>query len=82
MVVSNDSDLATSLEMVKAQQRKVIGLVTPGAARNTQGRRPRKASRDLTRHADFIRSIRPAALVASQLPDPIPGTSIRKPAGW
>ncbi len=29
--VSNDSDLAESLRLVKAQNRKLIGLVTPGA---------------------------------------------------
>ena len=31
VIVSNDSDLAKSLRLVKAQHRKLIGLVTPGA---------------------------------------------------
>ena len=31
VIVSNDSDLAESLRLVKVQHRKLIGLVTPGA---------------------------------------------------
>jgi uncharacterized LabA/DUF88 family protein len=75
VIVSNDSDLALSLKMVKAQHQKVIGLVMPGA-------HVRKRSAQLRQHADFVRLIRPGMLASSQLPDPIPGTTIRKPAGW
>ena len=39
-------------------------------------------SKPLMVHADFARHVRPGALRQSQLPDPIPGTSIRKPARW
>ena len=75
VIVSNDSDLAESLRMVKAQNRKLIGLVTPGAPK-------RKTSRQLSSHADFVKPIRTWMLESSQFPDPIPGTKIHKPAGW
>ena len=73
IVVSNDSDLAEAMHLVKQQHGKRIGLVTPGTSR---------PSRQLMAHADFCRHIRPNALRRSQLPDPIPGTNIRRPAGW
>ncbi|MGH8454888.1 MAG: NYN domain-containing protein [Nevskiales bacterium] len=75
VIVSNDSDLAEALKLVKTQHSKVIGLVTPGAPK-------RKTSWQLRQYADFMRTIRPGALQASQLPDSIPGTTIRKPADW
>jgi uncharacterized LabA/DUF88 family protein len=75
VVISNDSDLAESLRMVRAQHRKLIGLITPGAPL-------RKTSWQLRRHADFVKPLRTWALQASQLPDPIPGTTTRKPASW
>ena len=75
VIVSNDSDLAQSLQMVKAQHRKVIGLVTPGAPQRT-------TSKELRRHADFVKPIRTWMLQSSLLPDPIPGTTIHKPVTW
>jgi uncharacterized LabA/DUF88 family protein len=75
VVVSNDSDLAESMRLVKAQSRKLIGLVTPGAP-------TRKTSRQLQMHADFVRPIRRWMLEQSLLPNPIPGTTIHKPPGW
>jgi uncharacterized LabA/DUF88 family protein len=75
VIVSNDSDLAESLRMVKAQNHKLIGLVTPGAP-------VRKTSRQLRAHADFVKPIRTWMLKSSQLPNPIPGTTIHKPASW
>lgn len=75
VIVSNDSDLAESLRLVKVQNHKLIGLVTPGAPK-------RKTSLQLKRHADFVKPIRTWMLKSSQLPDPIPGTKIHKPAGW
>ena len=73
VVVSNDSDLAEAMRLVKQHRRKRIGLVTPG------GRSP---SRQLLAHADFARRIRANGLKHSQLPDPIPGINIKKPAAW
>ncbi|TAJ92303.1 MAG: NYN domain-containing protein [Gammaproteobacteria bacterium] len=75
VVVSNDSDLAESLRLVKAQNHKLIGLVTPGAPQ-------RKTSIQLRQHADFVKPIRTWMLKSSQLPDPIPGTKIHKPSRW
>jgi uncharacterized LabA/DUF88 family protein len=75
VVVSNDSDLATSLKMVRSQHRKVIGLITPGAPK-------RKTSRQLLSNTDFVKPIRTHALKAALLPNPIPGTRIHKPLDW
>ena len=74
VVVTNDSDIAEAMRLVKQQHRKLIGLATPGN---------RHPSRQLTAHADFSLRIRnKAVLQQSQLPDPIPGTTIHKPATW
>ncbi len=74
VVVSNDSDLREAMRLVKEHHpKKRLGLVTPGKSH---------PSRELLEHADFSRRIRRGALDASQLPDPIPGTNIRKPQGW
>ena len=73
VVVSNDSDVAEAMRLVREQHGKQIGLITPGA---------RRTSQQLKKHADFVRHIRANGLMRSQLPDPIPGTNIRKPAAW
>jgi uncharacterized LabA/DUF88 family protein len=74
VVVSNDSDLAEAMRLVKVHHpQKLIGLFTPGE---------RKTSKQLKAHADFVRSIRLGAVKSSQLPDPIPGTNIYKPLAW
>ena len=75
VIVSNDSDLAEALRLVKTHKRRIIGLVTPGAP-------VRKTSRQLRMHADFVRPIRTWMLRECQLPDPIPGAGIHKPLGW
>jgi uncharacterized LabA/DUF88 family protein len=73
VVVSNDSDLAEALRLVKAQHKKIIGVITPHKGR---------PSTELIRHADFVGRVREGVLKASQLPDLIPGTKIHKPAKW
>ena len=73
VVVSNDSDVAEAMRLVKQYHTKRIGLITPGTGR---------PSRQLMAHADFSRHIRSNALQRSQLPDPIPGTNLRKPSCW
>lgn len=73
VVVSNDSDLAQSLRLVKTQHKKMIGLVTPGKTH---------PSKELMQYADFNKRIRKGVLAVSQLPDPIPGSKIRKPSSW
>ncbi|MHC8509591.1 MAG: NYN domain-containing protein [Rhodospirillales bacterium] len=73
VVVSNDGDLAEAMRLVKVQTGKKIGLLTPGS---------NDPSGSLMRHADFYRHIRSGALARNQLPSPIPGTNITKPASW
>ena len=72
-VVTNDSDIAEAMRLVRLHHGIRIGLLTPGTGRSSQ---------QLRAHADFSRHIRPNALANSQLPDPIPGTNIRKPRAW
>ena len=73
IIVSNDSDLSASLKLVKEQHKKKIGLITP---------RKTHPSRELLKYSDFTKQVRKGVLDASQLPDPIPGTTIHKPAVW
>lgn len=73
IVVTNDSDIAESMRLVKTHKKKRIGLLTPGSSH---------PSRQLLAHADFSRHIRKRALQQSQLPNPIPGTNLHKPQGW
>ena len=73
VVVSNDSDIAEAMRLVRQLDGKRIGLVTPGT---------RRPSWQLKKYADFSRNLRPNVLQRSQLPDPIPETNIRKPVLW
>lgn len=75
ILVSNDSDLAESLRLVK-QHNKNIGLIFPN---RDAARRP---SRELSKYADFIKKIRVSHLERALLPTNIPGTKIFKPAEW
>jgi len=72
IVVSNDSDLAEAMRLVKVLG-KSIGLVMPGKGH---------PSKELMQYADFIKRIREWVLKNSQLPDLISGTNIRKPVEW
>lgn len=74
VVISNDSDLAEPLRLVRAQNGKTIGLISP----LLQGH----PSRELQKHAHFIKRIRAGVLQISQLPSSIPGTTIHKPITW
>lgn len=73
VVVSNDSDLKESLRIVREDLKKAIGVINP---------RGDKPSRELMKFANFYKKIRTGVLASSQLPDPIPGTNIRKPSTW
>ena len=73
VVVTNDSDIAEAMRLVKRYTTVCVGLVTPGN---------RRTSNQLRRHADFVRHIRGGALAQSQLPNPIPNTGIHKPKSW
>ena len=73
VLVSNDSDIAGALKLVKEEHHKKIGLIIPGH---------RHPSNTLMQYKDFMKTIRPGVLAASQLPDPIPGTNLYKPKKW
>jgi len=74
VVIPNDSDLAEPLRLVREQNNKMIGLISPLIHGHP--------SRELQKHAHFVKRIRKGVLKISQLPSPIPGTNIRKPKGW
>lgn len=76
VIISNDSDLAESLRLVRKQHKKKIILLVPG---NPEERPP---SWELKRYSDITMSIPKEAIAASQLPDQIPGTKLRRPKGW
>jgi uncharacterized LabA/DUF88 family protein len=71
-IVSNDSDLAEAMRLVKKQTSKRVGVITP----------VKYPSKELIQHADFVKRIRYGVLSVSQLPSPIPGTTLSKPASW
>jgi uncharacterized LabA/DUF88 family protein len=75
VIVSNDSDLSTALQLVKEQHKKVIGLITPGAPK-------RNPSWQLAKYASFKKVIRTWNIENSLMPDIIPNTEIRKPSSW
>ncbi|MDD5007488.1 MAG: NYN domain-containing protein [Syntrophorhabdaceae bacterium] len=72
IVVSNDSDLREAVKFVTQIKKKVIGIGSPVEF----------PSKQLIQYADFVKHIRPGILAACQLPNPIPGTTICKPALW
>jgi hypothetical protein len=74
VIISNDSDLATAIELVKQHKKKTIGIVNP--------RRNKPLTAELNRLADFRHTIRANDLTSCQLPSPIPGTNITKPIEW
>lgn len=75
VVVSNDSDMAESMKMIREHHpKKVLGLVTPGQKTRT--------SEQLKMHAHFIKKIRNSVLKHCQLPDKIPHSNIKKPSDW
>lgn len=76
VLVSNDSDLAEAIRLVKSQHNKSIGLIVPG------DEKARKPSRELAKYATFIKRIRKPILEASQLPLHIPGMNLYKPDVW
>ena len=63
----------TAKRLVRHHHTKRVGLTMSGSARS---------SRQLRTHADFPRRTRSNTLRRLQLPGPIPGTSIRRPARW
>jgi uncharacterized LabA/DUF88 family protein len=78
VLCSNDSDLEPVLRMILKQKPEIkIGLVSPIRTNDH-----RHVSKDLMQHAHWHKFIKTSHLDASQLPDKIPHTSIRKPQAW
>lgn len=75
VVVSNDADLERALKIVKQYRRKKVMLLTPGAPK-------RKALKVLKQWSHKQFDITEPLIAGSQLPNPIPGTSLTKPATW
>lgn len=73
-ILSNDSDLATPLAIVRNEIRKKTWLINPHL----------KRSRQLSRHADFYREIRTGVLQAAQLPSRLEDTvgEFHRPPTW
>lgn len=78
VVVTNDTDIASALEMIRAHTQAIIGLIIPTRDRQ------RIPNTELARHAHWVRShITEEELSASQLPRVIPGrTPTIKPESW
>jgi hypothetical protein len=72
-VISNDTDLITPIQMVAVDMKKPVFVICPGKWQMADG---------LRKVATYARHIRRSMLVASQFPDPIPGTTIHKPTDW
>lgn len=76
VICSNDSDLSEALSLVRRQHKKKIILVVPGDPLI------RPPAIQLKRYAHAVLQISEPDLAACQLPSPIPGTTITKPASW
>jgi uncharacterized LabA/DUF88 family protein len=76
VICSNDSDLAEALRLVKMEHKKMVILAVPGDPKM------RRANNQLKRWARPTLRIDPAVVADSQLPNPIPGTSLHKPPNW
>lgn len=76
IVVSNDSDLVEAIRLVKLEHHIPVGVLNP------QMRQIKKMAVQLNKVASFRGQIAVADLVACQLPNPVPGTNLHKPAAW
>lgn len=76
VIVSNDSDLAEPVRMLRHELGMTVGVVNPHPAS--------RRSRELSGEANFFKQIRGAALRASQLPPVLVDSVGRfsKPKGW
>lgn len=78
VVVSNDSDLAEPIRLVRNDLELPVGILFP----TLRGRR--RPTRELARIASFRKEIRAGVLGDCQLPNPLAGTDgpIHKPSTW
>lgn len=83
VLVSNDTDLAEAVRLVREEHMKTVTLLAPLLNRQRDGR-PRQMSDALRRVTDAQRQIFKSALVNSQLPNPVIAGNVRltKPLAW
>jgi len=75
VVLSNDSDLAEALRLVRSLG-KIVGIMCPVNS---------GPAKDLEAHADFVRAVRPVHLHRSQLPHVVVlpgGGAVHCPPRW
>ena len=72
-VISNDTDLVPSVEIVMNEIKKPVVVVCP---------KENRVAKNLQDVAHSVRYIHQSMIKKSQFPDVIPGTSIIKPAEW
>lgn len=72
VVVTNDTDLVEPIKLVRADLGKVVGVWCPAA----------NCAKGLRNVASFVRHLSASDIRAAQFSDPIPGTTIAKPADW
>ncbi len=76
VVISNDSDLAEPIRVVREELGRKVGVVIPDS--------DKRSTRRSALQADFYRRIRVGALKASQFPDTLTDAqgSLTKPSTW
>ena len=74
ILVTNDSDLAEAVRIVREDLKLVVGILNPH----------KYPSRELLKYASFTKPIRAGALSSSQLPNPLVSAAgdIHKPGAW
>ncbi len=72
VIISNDSDLAEAVRLVRAETNKKIGIISPY----------KTVSKDLAQYSHFQRIIRKGALEHNQMPEKIPNTNLTRPQSW
>ena len=83
VLVSNDSDLAGSISLIKEHHpEREVGLVLPFESNPNERTHSTVPSKELMKRASFIRQVRKGVLADSQLPERIPNTNIYKPVMW
>lgn len=84
VVVSNDSDLAWPILMVRRKFRKNVGVFKPERPASYPGKDPRPDSKELQKNARWLRRIEERHLIASQFPATLTDSTgtITKPPGW
>ena len=79
ILISNDSDLASALELVRNDHKKMVGVIFPSVNKK------RKPSRELIKHSHFVKRIRHEVLLNSQLPAKVKNATFDpyvKPKEW